>query len=562
MLVRLSIRNVVLIERLDIDFGPGLCVLTGETGAGKSILLDALGLALGRRAEAGLVGAAPERASAAASFEIDAGHPARRWLAEHGLDDEGALVLRRALGADGRSRAFINDQPVTVAALAELGALLVEVYGQHDRLGLMDPATHRRALDSFGGLEGARVHTAAAHRARVAAEQALAVAEADAAAARARREEIEAVVADLRALAPVAGEEQRLAEERAALMARGRIGELLGQAAELVAGSGRAADEALRGAQRLVAQAAAQAAGRLEALAAAFERAVVETAEALALLDAAGAGLDAEPGRLDAVEERLFALRAAARRHGVAVDALPELARTLADRLEALAEGDAARRDLAEAAVAARAVYDEAAAALSRGRAKAAKRLDRAMGAELAGLKLAAAGFATRLEPLAEARRGATGAERISFEVATNPGLAPGALSDIASGGELSRFMLALCVVLADSRSGGALIFDEIDAGIGGAVADAVGRRLGRLAGSRQVLVVTHQPQVAALADRHLRVVKSVEAGRTLTRIEALDSEARREEIARMLAGAEITDQARAAADSLLDGRAERAAAT
>jgi DNA repair protein RecN (Recombination protein N) len=355
MLVRLSIRNIVLLEALDVDFGPGLCVLTGETGAGKSILLDALGLALGRRAEAGLVGRAQGAASVAASFEVSPGHPAAGWLAEHGLDDDGALVLRRALGGDGRSRAFVNDQPVTVASLGALGALLVEVYGQHDRLGLMDPATHRRALDSFGGLDDPAARVAAAHRARAAAAQALADADGQAAADRARRAELDAVLDDLAALAPVAGEEQGLAEERSVLMAGGRIAELLGQAAALVEGGGQGADAALRGAHRLIAQAAAQAGGRLDALSAAFERAVIETAEALAQLEAAGAGLDAEPGRLDAVEERLFALRAAARRHGVAVDALPELQRTLAARRAALDAGDSARAELADAAAAARA---------------------------------------------------------------------------------------------------------------------------------------------------------------------------------------------------------------
>jgi DNA repair protein RecN (Recombination protein N) len=567
MLVRLSIRDVLLIDRLDLDLGGGLCVLTGETGAGKSILLDALGLALGRRADSGLVRPGAERASVAAEFEPPAQGPVRDWLAERGLDGDGALVLRRTVAGDGRSRAFVADQPVTVAALAELGDRLIEVYGQHQRMGLMDAATHRRTLDAFGGLEDEAAESASAFAAWREAGEALAAAAAAAEADRRRRDELADALADLDRLAPEAGEEARLAEERALLLAGEKIAAALGEAAQALAAGGRPVEEALRVAQRAVARLPGQVPRRFDELAAAFERAVIETTEATALLDAAGNALDAEPGRLEQVEERLFALRAAARRHRVAVDELPGLRETLAARLAALDAGADSLAGRRAAVARARAGVVGAAQALGRGRARAAERLDRNVAAELAALRLASARFVTRLEPLPEARWGPTGAERVSFEVMTNPGMPPGPLQTVASGGELSRFMLALCVALAGPRpriksggepgggTAGVIVFDEIDAGIGGAVADAVGQRLARLARARQVLVVTHQPQVAALADRHFRVAKSTGRGTTVARVEALSPPARREEIARMLAGAEVTEQARAAADSLLRAR-------
>lgn len=552
MLARLSIRNVVLIESLDLDLGAGLCALTGETGAGKSILLDALGLALGRRADSALVRAGADRASVSAVFEVPP--VARTWLAERDLDAGDELVLRRSLGADGRSRAFVNDAPVTVAALAELGGLLVQVYGQHDKLGLMDPATHREALDSFGGLGDRRRATADSHVRWRAADEALTVAAAAAAADRADREALEGALAALDELSPQTGEEALLAAERSRMMAAESIGAALDEAAKALSDNGRTVEEILGAAQRAVERVRGAAGGTLDAAATALERALIEAGEAGVQLDAAAAALDAEPGRLEHVEERLFSLRAAARRHDCAVDALPEMRDSLAARLALLDAGEASLASLRQAAAAARADFATAAKALGEGRARAAKRLDRAVGGELGALHLGKASFATALEPLEEARWGPAGAERVYFRVATNPGQPAAPLSDIASGGELSRFMLALCVALSATMGTSSLVFDEIDSGVGGAVADAVGKRLARVAETSQVLVVTHQPQVAARAACHFRVAKTTRKGSTATGVAALGSAERREEIARMLAGAEVTESARAAADSLIAG--------
>ncbi len=552
MLARLSIRNVVLMERLDLDLGAGLCVLTGETGAGKSILLDALGLALGRRADSALVRAGADRASVSAVFEVPSA--ARAWLAERDLDAGDELVLRRSVGADGRSRAFVNDAPVTVAALGQLGGLLVQVYGQHDKLGLMDPATHREALDSCGGLgAGRRASADTPARGRPAAAG-LRVAEAEAAADRADRAALEGALAALDELAPQSGEEARLAAERSRMMAAESITAALDEAARALSENGRTVEEILGAAQRAVERVRGSAGGALDVAAAALERALIEAAEAGVQLDAAAAALDAEPGRLDHVEERLFSLRAAARRHDCAPDALPEMRDSLAARLALLDAGEASLARLREAAAVARVDFAAAAKALGDGRAKAARRLDKAVSGELGGLHLGKASFATALEPLEEARWGPAGAERVHFRVATNPGQPAAPLSDIASGGELSRFMLALCVALSATMGTPSLVFDEIDSGVGGAVADAVGKRLTRVAEASQVLVVTHQPQVAALADCHFRVAKKSRKGSTATGVEALAAAERREEIARMLAGAEVTESARAAADSLIAG--------
>ena len=561
MLARLSIRDIVLIDRLELELAPGLCVFTGETGAGKSILLDSLGLALGRRAEAGLVRAGAKRASAIAVFATPSGAVAE-WLAEHDLAAGDELVLRRTVGADGRSRAFVNDAPVTVGALAELGSLLVEVYGQHDRLGLMDPATHRAALDAFAGLAGEVQETASAHAAWRRADVALAAAESEAAATLSAGEALADELERLDRLAPQAGEEAALAEERGLRMAAEGIGAALAEAAAAMAGDRHSVEQALALARRAVERVRAAAAGRLDATAEALERALIETTEASALLDSAGALLEAGPGRLETIEERLFALRAAARHHRCAVDDLPALRAGLGEQLAALDAGDAKLSDLRASAAAARVAFVAAARRLGQSRARSAGRLDAAVQEELGCLRLAKAGFATVLEPLEEARWGATGAERVAFRVATNPGQPAGPLNTIASGGELSRFMLALCAALAATTGTASLVFDEIDSGVGGAVADAVGQRLARLAEPAQVLVVTHQPQVAALADRHFLVSKDIGHGTATTRVEALAPAASREEIARMLAGAEVTERARAAADSLIEARRRRAKAS
>lgn len=559
MLRRLSIRDLAVVDSIDLEFGPGLCALTGETGAGKSILIDGLGLALGRRAAAARVRPGAARAAAAAEFSWRRAGPAAAWLAERGLacgdgggDGPGCAILRREVGADGRSRAFVNDRPTTASALAELGGLLIEIHGQDDRLGLLDPARHRAALDAFGGLEDAARAVAEAHERRRAAEDGLAGAAAQLERDAADREWLEAQIGELDALAPGAGEDARLDAERRALMAGERVAEALGAADAALANEPERALAAAAGAVRA---AAPQAAGRLDELAAALDRALVETAEARACLDAAAASAEPDRDRLEAAESRLFALRAAARKHRCAVDGLPEVAASLARRLEAIRDGERGLDALREAAAEAGARYRRAADRLGAGRRRAARALGERIAGELAALRLGNARFSAEVTPLG-AEAGAHGAERVGFRVATGAGGEGGALQRIASGGELSRFMLALCVVLAERHAVPSLVFDEIDAGVGGAVAHAVGARLARLAARTQVLVVTHHPQVAALAAHHCRIVKRSMGGRATARAEPLPPEARREEIARMLSGAEVTGAARAAADSLLAGAA------
>jgi len=553
MLTGLSIRDVVLIERLDLELGPGLTVLTGETGAGKSILLDALGLALGGRAERELVRRGAERALVAASFAPPADHPARRLLAEQGLvpadGSAGEIWLRRSLTADGKSRAFLDDAPVASQLLRRLGESLVAVHGQHDTHGLLDPAVQRAVLDAFAGAEGAAAATRAAWQAwRTAEARRRELAEA---AERAERdaEELRQRVAELEALAPEPGEEGRLAEARARLQGRERLLAALQEGL----GGAEAARERLAQAARRLERVRTLAESELAPALAALERAQVELDEAENGLEALQRGLVTNEDSLESIETRLFALRAAARKHRVPVEGLTdlleasraELAR-LEDRSVELA---AAEREVA----AAEAAFRAAAARLSGLRAAAAEQLALAVSSELAPLRLERARFEVALEPLPEADWGPEGAERVSFRVATNPGQPPGPLAKIASGGELSRLMLALEVVLARLDPTPTLVFDEIDAGIGGATADAVGERLARLGRDRQVLVVTHAPQVAARADRHLLVRKRIEAGAAWVEVEELGPAGRRQEIARMLAGAEVTEAARAAAQSLLE---------
>jgi DNA repair protein RecN (Recombination protein N) len=555
MLVGLSVRDVVLIDRLDLSLEPGLGVLTGETGAGKSILLDALGLALGARADSALVRHGAAQATVTAAFALGRRHPVRAILDELGLDDGDELVLRRQLAADGRSRAFVNDQPVSVAGLRRLGESLVEIVGQGEQRGLLDPATHRELLDAYGGLEA---RAAAASGAWAAWREAAAARE-DAVSRlqQARREEdfLRHALSELDALKPQPGEEDKLAESRARLMNREKLLEAMqGAAAEL---GGRGGAEAqLAAAARRLARIADKAGDGLPPLLAALDRAAVEAAEASRLLERLIGELDAEPGRLEAIEERLFALRDLARKHGVAVDELPALRERTETTLGALDDQGGAVARLTQAEAAARQAYRTAAGALSEARRAAAARLDKAVAAELAPLKLDKARFRTAIETLPEAGWGPEGADRVGFEVSTNPGTPFGALARIASGGELSRFLLAIKVALAAAAPVPTLVFDEVDAGIGGATAAAVGERLKRLAARLQVLVVTHSPQVAALAGRHWRVEKAAAGSGepVLTRIVPLDGPGRREEIARMLSGARITGEARAAADRLLAG--------
>ena len=557
MLQGLAIRDVVLIDRLDLTFDAGLSALTGETGAGKSILLDALGLALGARADAGLVAKGAAQASVAASFALEAKHPARALLADRGLDaDDDTLILRRTLGADGRSRAFVNDQPVPVGTLRELAGLLVEIHGQFDTHGLLDPATHRLALDVYGGLAADADGVANLHAAWRAAEAAEAEARERAAKAATDEGFLRHAVDELDRLDPKPGEETDLAQRRALLAAREKLIEAINAArADLAAGKG--VEGALRGAERLLQRVAPQAMGKLDRALATLDRAAIEAADAVAEVEALENALDLDASGLEGVEERLYALRALARKHRVEVDRLADLKAEFQARLAALDDGEDGLKRLSAATAKARAAYFEAAKALSAARHAAAQRLDKAITKELPPLKLDKAKFRTRVEELPDGGWTAHGIDRVAFEVATNPGADLGPIDRIASGGELARFMLALKVALRApgnaKRSGvDTLIFDEVDSGIGGAVAAAVGERLAGLAENAQILVVTHSPQVAARAAHHWRVVKKT-AGRTVaTAVDALDAKARREEIARMLSGASVTDAARAAADSLL----------
>ena len=552
MLVSLSIRDFVLIEKLDLTFsGQGLGALTGETGAGKSILIDALGLALGARAESGTVRRGAGQASVAASFDLARDHPARAVLAEQALEDEEVLTLRRQVGADGRGRAFVNDQPVSVALLRRLGDTLAEIQGQMEQHGLLDMTTHRACLDAFGGLEKQAEAVRSAWRAWRAAEEARSEAEAGAAAARRDEDFLRHAVKELDVLAPKPDDEETLTAQRQLLRAGSAIGEAVSQAlAELEQGRGAVA--ALRTAHRLIERAVDKAAGRLDPALAALDRALSEATEAQAQLEAAQQALEFDPARLEKIEERLFGLRAAARKHNVAVPELAALAEKLAAQLAALDDGEADLRRLAAEAKAARQAYVAAAEAQASARRKGAARLDKAVAAELAPLKLEKARFVTELAPLAEADWSETGTDRVQFLVSTNPGAPPAPIARIASGGELSRFLLALKVCLAKVGDTGTIVFDEVDSGISGATAAAVGERLRRLARDVQVLVVTHSPQVAAVADRHWLIRKTTTRTTASTDVVALDAKGRREEIARMLSGAQVTAEARAAADRLL----------
>jgi DNA repair protein RecN (Recombination protein N) len=554
MLLGLTIRDVVLIDRLTLAFRPGLCVLTGETGAGKSILLDALGLALGRRADAGLVRAGAKEAAVSAEFAVGQNHPAHAILREAGHDGGGeTIVLRRLLAADGRSRAFVNDEPSSVGLLRELGDSLVEIQGQLDQRGLLDPANHRMILDAFAEHSAGLAALAQAwhewREARQREEEAMRLA----AASHEEEDLLRHHLAELEALAPEADEEDRLAARRSLLQNAERLAETLAEAIGELGGE-TGAQAALARAARRLERARERAQGLFDSPLAAAERASAETAEALATLEAAARGLELDPHELEKVEERLFALRALARKHQVPVTGLPGLLARIAARLAAIEEGTGNVEHLARVTAEARAGFVAAAEAVARARERAARRLDAGVAAELKPLRLDKARFRTVLTPLAEAEWSEHGCERVHFEIATVPGAPFGPLARIASGGELSRFMLALKLVLAGTSSVPTLIFDEVDSGIGGAVAAAVGDRLQRLGTSLQVLVVTHSPQVAARGAHHWRVAKHLAQSATVTRVEELDPDTRQEEIARMLSGRIVTAEARAAAASLIAG--------
>jgi DNA repair protein RecN (Recombination protein N) len=564
VLTALSIRDVVLIERLDLAFEQGLTVLTGETGAGKSILLDSLGLALGARSETGLVRASAEQASVTACFAPPEGHAVGAVLDDHGLTADEEIVLRRVVTRDGRSRAFINDHPVGVGLLRRVGALLVEVQGQHEQMSLADPGSHAGLLDAFGVPAALRVAASDCWRAWREALHRLEHAREAIAAAERDEDWLRHAVDELATLAPRIGEEETLARERQRLQQSERRAEAIAAAlAELTprdrrnAGPAAALRAASRSLQRLAPAGQAEAAGGNPAdpALAALERAEEALAEAETLLTRLIADAEVDPRLLEQSEERLFALRAAARKHGVAVPDLPELLDTLAGRLAALETGAAEIGVLEQAARDGKERYVAAAVALSAARASAAGKLQKAVGKELPPLRLDKARFFAEVTALPESGWGAGGMDQVRFLIATNPGQEPGPLARVASGGELSRLMLAMKVVLSAGSAVPTLVFDEVDSGIGGATAAAVGERLVRVAEGVQVLVVTHSPQVAARGAWHLRVAKAASRDRTATTVDHLAPDARREEIARMLAGEIVSDAARAAADDLLRGQ-------
>jgi len=556
MLSRLSIRDIVLIDRLDIDFAAGLAVLTGETGAGKSILLDAFALALGARGDQALVRQGAEQGQVTAVFEVERGHPARALLLAHNLANdipaEDELILRRVQFADGRTRAFINDQPVSVQVMKELGTALVEIHGQHDERALVDAATHRRLLDAFGALEADAAKVAGLWQARREAQTAADAHRAEVERAKREGDWLRHAVEELGTLSPQAGEETALAERRTGMMQAEKVAEDLHDAHEVIAGASSSVP-ALAGVIRRLERRASQAPSLVEPAVKALDVALTALEETRSHLEQALRTADFDPAELERIEERLFALRAASRKYNVPVDELAAMAARYKSDIALIDAGEDRLKVLEAAAREAEADYRAAADRLSKARLQAAKTLDKAVNGELKPLKLERAKFSTEIVSDAAAA-GPNGIDRVEFWVQTNPGTRPGPLMKVASGGELARFLLALKVVLADRGSAPTLVFDEIDTGVGGAVADAIGVRLAKLASGVQVLAVTHAPQVAARADRHYLISKdALEKGhRVATRVTEVAAEKRREEIARMLAGAEITNEARAAAERLI----------
>ena len=550
MLAHLSIRDIVLIERLDIDFSSGLSVLTGETGAGKSILLDALSLALGARGDAALVRNGAGQGQVTAVFDVPPNHPARSLLRDNAIDDEGDIILRRVQAADGRTRVFINDQPSSVALMRDAGRVLVELHGQHDERALVDTAIHRSLLDAYGGHLGEVAHVTALWRAWRDAAQLLARHKAAVAAAAREADFLRSSVAELAEADPQPGEESALAERRVVMMRAEKSASDIAEAQEVLGGASSPVP-ALSSLLRRLQRKAADAPALLDPIVKPLDEALVALDGAQAAADAAMRAAEFDPNALERAEERLFSLRALARKHNVQVDDLAALRDEMAAKLSDLDAGEARLSELERDAADARSRYDEAALHLSALRGDAAAGLEKAVGAELPALKLERAEFVVEMSREPD-DRGETGIDSVEFWVRTNPGTRAGPMMKVASGGELSRFLLALKVALADRGSAPTLVFDEIDTGVGGAVADAIGQRLARLAQKIQVLSVTHAPQVAARAQTHFLIAKAGNSDRVSTSVLEMNREGRREELARMLAGARITAEARAAADRLL----------
>ncbi|WP_281968040.1 DNA repair protein RecN [Roseovarius nanhaiticus] len=549
MLRSLDIRDMLIIDRLELGFQPGLNALTGETGAGKSILLDSLGFVLGWRGRAELVRNGAEQGEVTAVFDLPVGHAAHAVLEEAGLPAADELILRRINTADGRKTAWVNDRRCSGEVLRSLSETLVELHGQHDDRGLLNPRGHRILLDEYGQLSTLKAEVRAAWAGRQAAQKALERAEAALEAVRSEEEYLRHAVAEMRSLSPEPGEDAALDARRRMMQASERVRSDIAKAAQALGGDG--AEGAAGDALRWLEDASAQLDGELEATIAALGRAMVELDEAARGVEDCLEALAFNPSELEETEERLFAIRALARKHDVVPDELGSFAEGLEARLAALDAGDAELEGLRAELKRAGKLYDDAASALSAARAEAAGRLDTAVMGELAPLKMERAVFETQMT---EIPPGPDGIDEVAFRVATNPGAPSGPLAKIASGGELSRFLLALKVCLTGSQPGLTMIFDEIDRGVGGATADAVGRRLADLASGGQVLVVTHSPQVAALAAHHWRVEKRVEDGMTLSTVTGLGPDQRVDEIARMLSGDTITSAARAAAEALMAG--------
>lgn len=552
MLTHLSIQNIVLIESATLECGAGLCVLTGETGAGKSILLDALGLALGARSEARLIRAGADKAQVVAEFTLGDAVGLRAQLEELGVEAEDQLIIRRQLTADGKSRAYLNDVAVSAKALRDVGEQLVEIHGQHQQRGLLDSATHGRLLDAYGKhdvlLAGVARDYAAWREMRNARETLLAQTEQTAR----EKEYLEHMRAELKALNPKPGEEDALTEQRTRMMQGEKMAATLDEVITDLE-QPRSVYEALRGAQSTLLRSTLKEAEKFTPAIDALDKAMLEVEEARSVIMALGHASQFDQGELERVEERLFALKAAGRKYNLPLDELPDLFAQVKEKLEMLSQQEVRLVVLDKEVAAARAAYQTSAQALSEARRKTAKKLVTAVHAELTPLKMEATRFEVALLPKDESGWNALGMEKVEFHVATNKGSNLGALAEVASGGELSRFMLALAVVLGEAKATPVMIFDEIDTGTGGAVADAIGRRLERLGQVAQVLVVTHLPQVAARGSQHFVVEKSEKKGVTYTHIRPLSASQKEEELARMLSGAEVSDKAREAARHLLE---------
>ncbi|MCB1530960.1 MAG: DNA repair protein RecN [Rhodospirillales bacterium] len=548
MLASLTIKNVVLIDHLTIEFEKGLCALTGETGAGKSILLDSLGLALGARSESALIRKGADQAQVSATFEVEEDHPAHAFLCESGLETQNTLILRRVVNADGRSRAFVNDQPVSIALLKKIGETLVEVHGQFETQGLLNPKEHRGLLDDYANVSEERAALSRLWEAWKEADQALSDSRAKMEKAKQEEEYLRGALEDLDELAPKEEEEKELTLQRERLMRRDKIFEGLNAAHQGL----EAVENKMGGVWKALEQIGEEA----REMAAGMDRAAAELQEVSAQLRSFSSEMEEGAGSLEEIDERLFALKNQARKHGCRIDDLPQKREDLAQQLDLIEGQDERLSDLVKRVERCRLSYLAQADSLSKTRRKSAKKLDELVQKELGPLKLEKARFETEIKRLPEDQWGPSGIDGVQFMVATNPGTPAGPLARIASGGEMARFMLALKVVLAEVGAAGALVFDEVDSGIGGSTAAAVGDRLARLSAYRQILVVTHSPQVAARAAHHWIVSKNGDKEVKTDIVPLPENTQRREEIARMLAGAEITEEARAAADRLLETRA------